>query len=540
MTTDASSPTLDFTLSNYCDYSYATDVIEDNHDAFTTVCALKFASFNTEDARVDWHHKFALEPHIRSLILKELRGYSWTDLHSFLSTNDHAQTIGYDPEKFAEGKNAPSRTAISRAWNDYFTDDLKSFIAGSTHYLLEYGYEVGNPIGENPFDDEDKSDSSSRTKSRFKRQKTHEMADMVRDMFYDEIDLRMPEGSHYEEEHLLDLFLHMAFSSDFANNGAETYREVMDDDVRTPHGSTLRDYIIQFDELHNGEITEMFDAVHEKLWNIADKRGYLDGFRDLAIDEHAWRFYGEEDTARVSKVKPANGTKIAYEFLTLSVVGDQGEKFTLDVVQVASHQEKLIAIKQMVKKARQRVSIRDIFLDRGFYDSQYVKVLNDSGENYVLRSQAASNTTKLFNKSEDGVGVMRTTMTRSRPPYVSARVTRFVVPAKDVVKHDYITFVTNRILTKSMAETIGKDYEKRWGIETSYRVINDFLPKTTSTDFALRQFYYRMAVLLYNMWVLVNVLVGEAIGREDFVDESPPVTAKYFLVVLRSKAEGVT
>lgn len=62
---------------------------------------------------------------------------------------------------------------------------------------------------------------------------------------------------------------------------------------------------------------------------------------------------------------------------------------------------------------------------------------------------------------------------------------------------------------------------------------NDFLPKTTSTDFALRQFYYRMAVLMYNIWVMLNAVVAASIGHPD--DAAPPVTAKYLLTVLRNK-----
>lgn len=49
-----------------------------------------------------------------------------------------------------------------------------------------------------------------------------------------------------------------------------------------------------------------------------------------------------------------------------------------------------------------------------------------------------------------------------------------------------------------------------------------------------------MAVLLYDIWVVVNAIVGESIGHPE--DASPPVTAKYLLVVLQNKhgEQGVT
>jgi hypothetical protein len=42
-----------------------------------------------------------------------------------------------------------------------------------------------------------------------------------------------------------------------------------------------------------------------------------------------------------------------------------------------------------------------------------------------------------------------------------------------------------------------------------------------------------MAVLLYNTWVVVNAVVAESIGHPP--EASPPVTAKYLLVVMRNK-----
>jgi hypothetical protein len=49
-----------------------------------------------------------------------------------------------------------------------------------------------------------------------------------------------------------------------------------------------------------------------------------------------------------------------------------------------------------------------------------------------------------------------------------------------------------------------------------------------------------MAVLMYNVWVLVNSVVAESIGHPP--EASPPVTAKYLLVVWRNKhdEQGIT
>ena len=47
-------------------------------------------------------------------------------------------------------------------------------------------------------------------------------------------------------------------------------------------------------------------------------------------------------------------------------------------------------------------------------------------------------------------------------------------------------------------------FRKKFAIETSYRMINQFLPKTTSKLYSLRKLYFYFAVLLYNIWVFMN------------------------------------
>lgn len=49
-------------------------------------------------------------------------------------------------------------------------------------------------------------------------------------------------------------------------------------------------------------------------------------------------------------------------------------------------------------------------------------------------------------------------------------------------------------------------FRRRWAIETSYRVIGMFLPKTTSKSYGLRKLRFYPAVLLHNLWALVNCI----------------------------------
>jgi IS4 transposase len=56
-----------------------------------------------------------------------------------------------------------------------------------------------------------------------------------------------------------------------------------------------------------------------------------------------------------------------------------------------------------------------------------------------------------------------------------------------------------------------KLYKRRWGIETSYRKIREFLPKTTSRSWIVRIFYFVLAFMIYNAWVALNAKAKEKV-----------------------------
>jgi len=96
-----------------------------------------------------------------------------------------------------------------------------------------------------------------------------------------------------------------------------------------------------------------------------------------------------------------------------------------------------------------------------------------------------------------------------------------------------IPFATNIKITQNevcLAEKLFNLYSKRWGIETSYRVKKAFRPKTTSKNYIVRLFYFLFSTLVYNLWIIVNIIVGNSLMKK--LPEKPLVTAKLFGTVL--------
>lgn len=88
-----------------------------------------------------------------------------------------------------------------------------------------------------------------------------------------------------------------------------------------------------------------------------------------------------------------------------------------------------------------------------------------------------------------------------------------------------------------LAERLLTLYSKRRGIETSYRVKkHSFLGKTTSKNYRIRLFYFMFSVLLYNLWILADILIW--LHLHGAVGEGHLVTSKYFGTILMTIDPG--
>jgi hypothetical protein len=106
-----------------------------------------------------------------------------------------------------------------------------------------------------------------------------------------------------------------------------------------------------------------------------------------------------------------------------------------------------------------------------------------------------------------------------------------------------VAFTTNKSVSdeteteRRYAENLIDHYSRRWGIENSYKTIKDFLAWTTSKNFSVRMFYFGFAVLLYDMWLLVDLIVQVSLDIEHRY--KPRVTAKRFLNLARKQFAGI-
>jgi putative transposase len=118
----------------------------------------------------------------------------------------------------------------------------------------------------------------------------------------------------------------------------------------------------------------------------------------------------------------------------------------------------------------------------------------------------------------------------------NVRFNLIIAKDKDNEKRVFATnmhFENNEV---NLIERLFLLYSKRWGIETSYRVMKELRAKTTSKNYHIRLFYYLFSMLMYNLWVLADILIW--LHLFGTIGKKPKVRSQYFGIILISIDPG--
>lgn len=248
-------------------------------------------------------------------------------------------------------------------------------------------------------------------------------------------------------------------------------------------GQTVRNHLKQ-------QNPTRFLQVNREVIEKMKKQGALTKPLTLAIDWHDEMYYGDPTAEGVVGAVRKNGSNHAYRFATANVLVN-GQRLTLAVTPMLDrcalwHVQQLLAC-----IAELGLTIKLLLFDRGYYSTALIRFLNEAGFKYIIHIPWHGLPLKA------GVDRLHTTTTHKNK--VSEQATFRLVTVRQ--KRKLLIFATN---TSFKCRKLRKTFRRRWGIETSYRLIGLFLAKTTSKRYVLRKLYFYLAVVLYNLWVLRN------------------------------------
>ena len=221
----------------------------------------------------------------------------------------------------------------------------------------------------------------------------------------------------------------------------------------------------------------------------------------VAIDFTDIEWYGEE-LPFIVKGKAKKGTDRFIRFATIGIVED-GKRFTLKVLPVTplSCKEKIVT--ELLDFVQKFVSVRVVLLDRGFYANEVIQEIKNMGHSFVMP-------VKKYDRVKE---MMEMVYTQGPQRYEMSKGTIFtLVVVKDEDSGKLLPYATN--LDGIQPTVIHKLYMHRFGIETQYRLKNQFLGRTCSKQYSVRYAFFILAVALYNLWVLLNILERGRQGLE--------------------------
>lgn len=248
-----------------------------------------------------------------------------------------------------------------------------------------------------------------------------------------------------------------------------------------------------------------FLLVNSEIVDGMKKLGALSKPLTLAIDWHDEMYYGDSEVEGVVGTQPKRGSHHAYRFATASVLLD-GERFTLAVAPIFNA-SLLEHVRELINHILNiGVKIKMVLFDRGYFSAELINYLNSLGVDYIIQLPAS------IRGLGEGEDFMYTTRGHKRVKSEQVTFRLVTVRAKDRGGKDKLfIFGTN---TSLKPRKIRKLFKKRWGIETSYRMIRKFHAKTTSKLYRLRTLYFYLAVMLYNLWVQLNYKYKRAIPAD--------------------------
>jgi hypothetical protein len=356
--------------------------------------------------------------------------------------------------------------------------------------------------------------------------------DSVHTVIAPHLDLDIHHNATHTQPALLELLAYCGIHEEFVNDGAKTHRLSRDHTAlptqkRSPNSRALGRHLRG---LEYWTVTTQFDHARTALLKLARTARLLPDRADIAIDTHDWLYYGRADTPMVGETHYENGTDLAFKYVTACLVTPE-LRLTLAAEPITTDSHLPVLLEHVLGQAAEWVDIRRVYLDRGFYETRILQVLEAHDLDYVVRARRFPSLAP-----DDGEPAVQVEhdypVGGSRPPYDTVTVSRFCVPHAQRPAEKQSYFVTNLAVDEDWAPQLANAYRRRWGIETSYRVIKDFLPRCRSTYFVVRLFYFLFAVMLYNLWVVVNALLT-LVFTTSSADQL--VTAGVFGRVLRAR-----
>ena len=233
---------------------------------------------------------------------------------------------------------------------------------------------------------------------------------------------------------------------------------------------------------------------------------------NIAIDEHDDPYYGIDNRYLINApFHKFSGTDRAYRFATLESVKN-GMRLTLAIMKKDQLDgiDNAHEVDYLIRHAMSLgVSINTVLMDRAYLDAGVIIKVESLKLKYII--QARDNTRVLKYKKmemkhcDNGISylIINDKISSGKESVETGFVHIIYYPDRE--RHDF-SFYTNVNVDEGNVRELAEMYRERWGIENGYLEKKDVKEKAHSPDMGVRYFLFFLSVLLYNMWMLFDLI----------------------------------
>jgi hypothetical protein len=324
-------------------------------------------------------------------------------------------------------------------------------------------------------------------------------------------------NSIYDERDLHHALMVLSISNGYAESGMR--RLAIEADARVPSGSWVRDRVASVEESEMAAKVDL--ALDSTLEEVKSFRVFTTPILG-AIDIHDLDRYDHDlDKGFLRRGKRERGTTKHESYATLQCV-EEGKRAQIGCERFGFFDEKEEVVERLLTTARlNEIEMYLLLLDRGFFSSSVIGILEKNEQTFLMPCILYEGIKKAVIEYSEGKR-RRISRYEMGPKENRVSFNLVILPKagetrdekKDPLKR-FIPFATNMSWKKIIwnVRRLPIDYRMRWGIETGYVSIEQLRARTTSRNHSLRLLYLFYSMILYNAWLIANLILAKRFVR---------------------------
>ncbi len=339
--------------------------------------------------------------------------------------------------------------------------------------------------------EEEYKPSGSTAGREVKRSEERKILRELKETIYDNLKIETHWNIQFSNEHIFDILMRAGLRHSFVE---DTCNSLLRKGIETANADTVY-YRLKKVDTENG--IRMFDKANYRLMKTVQKRRAISPYPCLSCDIHPIMFYGDKETDGVMGCRPKKGSHRAFEYLT--IVLSQQEIHPTVSARPLRKDMKIWDVLEGELLYAFRFTKRPflLFMDREFYSAPVVNMVEKHKQKYLMPAKKTAPVKKLM-KENKAPCVLPYTM---EGKYGTADTTLVFV---DDDNGETRAFATNLKIEASQAKTLFDQYENRWTVDTSYRMVGQVRMNSKTVEYAVRWFLFLFSVLILNGYWLFN------------------------------------